>query len=233
MNSSKKKILIHSIVFSPDGVSTAYLYNDIALRFKEEGFDVSVITTTPHYNVVKSELQKQPLKKRAFGLYYESIFKGIPVKHVYQKKYKSTILRMFGFVYWHIVSFFLSITEKNVDLILSPSPPLTIGFLNILIGKMKKAKVIVEICKQDITRLIQVTPSDKIDKYSLISLFNSIFRGGRIEIEAYDGYSVDKSLKSIRTDFDYSVPTYDVMLVEQKKWIESHKELYPFYIIEH
>ncbi len=142
MNSSKKKILIHSIVFSPDGVSTAYLYNDIALRFKEEGFDVSVITTTPHYNVVKSELQKQPLKKRAFGLYYESIFKGIPVKHVYQKKYKSTILRMFGFVYWHIVSFFLSITEKNVDLILSPSPPLTIGFLNILIGKIKKAKVI-------------------------------------------------------------------------------------------
>lgn len=54
-----KKILIHSIVFSPDGVSTAYLYNDIALKFKEEGFDVSVITTTPHYNVVKSELQKQ------------------------------------------------------------------------------------------------------------------------------------------------------------------------------
>jgi glycosyltransferase involved in cell wall biosynthesis len=47
-----------------------------------------------------------------------------------------------GFVYWHIVSFFLGLCEKKVDVILSPSPPLTIGFLNILIGKLKGAKVI-------------------------------------------------------------------------------------------
>ena len=137
-----KKILIHSIVFSPDGVSTAYLYNDIALKFKEVGFEVSVLTTTPHYNAVESELKKQPLRKKALGLYYESDFHGIKVKHVYQKKYKSTILRMLGFVYWHLVSFFLALFEKNVDVILSPSPPLTIGFLNILIGKLKKTKVI-------------------------------------------------------------------------------------------
>lgn len=137
-----KKILIHSIVFSPDGVSTAYLYNDIALKFKEKGYTVSVLTTTPHYNVVDSELKKQPLTKKAFGLYYESLFNGIKVKHVYQKKYKSSLLRMFGFVYWHIVSFFLGIFEKKVDVILSPSPPLTIGFLNILIGKIKGAKVV-------------------------------------------------------------------------------------------
>lgn len=137
-----KKILIHSIVFSPDGVSTAYLYNDIALRFKESGYDVTVLTTTPHYNIVDSELKKQPLTKRAFGFYYESVFKGIKVKHVYQKKYKSTIRRLFGFVYWHLVSFILALCEKKVDLILSPSPPLTIGFLNVIIAKLKGAKVI-------------------------------------------------------------------------------------------
>lgn len=137
-----KKILIHSIVFSPDGVSTAYLYNDIALKFKEKGYAVSVLTTTPHYNVVESELRKQPLIKKVFGLYYESNFEGIKVKHVYQKKYKSTFLRMLGFIYWHIVSFFLGVSEKNIDIILSPSPPLTIGLLNILIGKIKGAKVI-------------------------------------------------------------------------------------------
>lgn len=28
----KKRILIHTTVFSPDGVSAAYLYNDIALK---------------------------------------------------------------------------------------------------------------------------------------------------------------------------------------------------------
>lgn len=137
-----KKILIHSIVFSPDGVSTAYLYNDIALKFKDTGYEVVVLTTTPHYNAVESELKKQPLKKRLFGLYYESDFKGIKVKHVYQKKYKSTIRRLFGFVYWHLLSFILALCEKNVALILSPSPPLTLGFLNVIITKLKRAKVI-------------------------------------------------------------------------------------------
>ena len=139
------KILIHSIAFSPDGVSTAYLYNDIALRFRQEGYEVVVLTTTPQYNVVESELINQPLKKRLFGLYYESDFHGIKVKHVFQKKHKKTTLRMFGFVYWHILSFFLGVSEKKVDVILSPSPPLTIGFINILIGKIKKAKVIYNI----------------------------------------------------------------------------------------
>jgi len=137
-----KKILIHSIVFSPDGVSTAYLYNDIALKFKEIGYEVVVLTTTPHYNAVVSELKKQPLRERALGLYYESNFRGIKVKHVYQKKYKSTIRRLLGFVYWHIVSFLLALFEKKVDIILSPSPPLTIGLLNVIIAKLKGTKVI-------------------------------------------------------------------------------------------
>lgn len=138
----KKKILIHSIVFSPDGVSTAYLYNDIALKFKESGYEVVVITTTPHYNVLEDSLAKQPLHKKLFGLYYESNFNGIPVIHVPQKKYKQSILRIIGFVYWHFLSFFIGLSEKNINVILSPSPPLTIGFINLVLGKLKGAKVI-------------------------------------------------------------------------------------------
>lgn len=140
-----RKILIHSLVFSPDSVSTAYLYNDIALKFQKEGYEVVVFTTTPQYNIIESELKKQPLKRRFFGLFYESNFHGIRVKHVYQKKFKSTYLRMLGFIYWHLVTFFLGIFENNIDVILSPSPPLSIGFINILIGKIKGAKVIYNI----------------------------------------------------------------------------------------
>ena len=95
-----KKILIHSIVFSPDGVSTAYLYNDIALGFKDAGHEVVVLTTTPHYNLIEAALQKQPLNRKLFGLFYESDFDGIRVIHVPLKKYKSTIIRIFSFIYW-------------------------------------------------------------------------------------------------------------------------------------
>lgn len=138
----KKRILIHSIVFNPDGVSTAYLYGDIATALKNNGCDVTVLTTTPHYNRVESQIEKQPLKWKIWGILKKSNFNGITVYHVPQKKFKSTILRLFGFAYWHIVSFIVGWFIKNVDVILSPSPPLTIGLLNVWLGKLKGAKVV-------------------------------------------------------------------------------------------
>lgn len=137
-----KKILIHSLIFPPDGVSTAYLYGDIALALKKHGFEVEVLTTTPHYNEVAEQVARQPLKWKIWGLLKKSDFNGIRVLHVPQKKFKSTYLRLLGFIYWHIVSFFTALTVRNVDVIISPSPPLTIGLLNVWIGKLKRAKVI-------------------------------------------------------------------------------------------
>lgn len=142
MDKGKKKILIHSLIFSPDGVSTAYLYNDIALAFQKRGFEVVVLSTTPHFNVVEEQLAEQPMKWGVWGLYKKSMFHGIPVYHVPQKKFKSTILRLVGFVYWHIVSFLIALFMKNIDIILSPSPPLTIGRLNNWLGRLKGCKVV-------------------------------------------------------------------------------------------
>ena len=99
-----KRVLIHSLIFSPDGVSTAYLYNDIALKMRERGYDVVVLTATPHFNLVPEQLEEQPLHWKVWGLCKVSNFNGIKVYHVPQKKFKSTLLRLIGFVYWHIVS---------------------------------------------------------------------------------------------------------------------------------
>lgn len=146
----KKRILIHTLIFSPDGVSTAYLYNDIASAFKKAGYDVVVLSTTPHFNVVEEQLAVQPMKWGIWGLYKKSLFRGtngeleepITVYHVPQNKFKSTLLRLVGFVYWHIVSFLMGLFMKNIDVILSPSPPLTIGRLNNWLGKLKGCKVV-------------------------------------------------------------------------------------------
>lgn len=137
-----KRVLIHSLIFSPDGVSTAYLYNDIALRLQQRGYEVVVLTTTPHFNIVPEQVEKQPMKWKVRGFCKVSKFNGMTVLHVPQKKFKSTILRLLGFVYWHIVSFFIGLTIKHVDLILSPSPPLTIGWLNLGLAKLKRCKVV-------------------------------------------------------------------------------------------
>lgn len=142
MKNRKKRILIHTLIFSPDGVSTAYLYNDIALAFKESGYEVVVLTTTPHYNVVREQLAEQPITWKIPGFCKQSDYHGIKVLHVPQRKFKHTLLRLIGFVYWHIVSFFIGLTIKHVDVILSPSPPLTIGRLNQWLGRLKGCKVV-------------------------------------------------------------------------------------------
>lgn len=135
-----KKVLIHSIVFAPDAVSTAYLYNDIAYNLKKNGFEVEVLSTMPHYN--KVDQSKTKFKKKFLGLYYSSNYKGIKVYHVPQKKYESVLLRGFIMIYWHLLSFFLGMRIRNVDVIISPSPPLTIALVSIALAKLKKAKFI-------------------------------------------------------------------------------------------
>lgn len=137
-----KRVLIHSLIFSPDGVSTAYLYNDIALKLQERGYKVVVLTTTPHFNIVSEQVERQPMRWKMWGFCKVSNYHGMTVLHVPQKKFKSTVLRLVGFVYWHIVSFFIGMSIRHVDLILSPSPPLTIGWLNLGLARLKGCKVV-------------------------------------------------------------------------------------------
>lgn len=101
-----------------------------------------VLTTTPHFNIVPEQVEKQPMRWKVWGFCKVSKFNGMTVLHVPQKKFKSTALRLLGFVYWHIVSFFIGLTIRHVDLILSPSPPLTLGFLNLGLAKLKGCKVV-------------------------------------------------------------------------------------------
>lgn len=96
------------------------------------------------------------------------------------------------------------------------------------ITTLELAKATVEFMKQDISGLYQLCPKDKISKYELLELFNDIW-GKEVEIIPFDDYRVDKSLISTRTDFDYSVPEYEKMLVEMKEWMVNHPEYYTYH----
>ena len=137
---NKKRLLIYSLVFSPDGVSTAYLYNDIALGFQKNNYEVTVLTTTPHYNLIQESLDRQPLKKCFLGLFFTSNFNGIKVYHIPLKKYKSSLIRILSFIYWHLASLIIGLFLKKPDIILTPSPPLTSGLISILLAKVKGSK---------------------------------------------------------------------------------------------
>ena len=184
-----KRILIYSLVFSPDGVSTAYLYNDLVLGFKKKGYNVTVLTSTPHYNLSEESLINQPLQKKIFGLYYTSIFNGIKVYHIPLKKYKNHLIRIFSFLYWHATSLIIGIFLKRPDIVLSPSPPLTNGLVAILLAKIKGSK--------SIYNVQEVYPDLLIN---LGYLNNSIIRFLLKKIERWI-YNMSDSITTIDTEF--------------------------------
>jgi dTDP-4-dehydrorhamnose reductase len=93
---------------------------------------------------------------------------------------------------------------------------------------LELSKALVESIEQDISGLHHLVNESKIDKFELTNLFKEVFKKNLIEIEPYDGYVVDKSLIRTNTEFDYSVPTYPVMIKEMKGWIDNHLNLYDY-----
>ena len=136
-------ILLHSLIFSPDGVSTAYLMADLAQELHRLGHSVSVLTTTPHYNVVESQIAKQPLVQQAQGLYFSRLG-SIPVWHIQMgERTASPSVRSLGYLGFHLRSLFWAFGRRqNFDVILTPSPPLTIGLFAWLMSHWQSAKCV-------------------------------------------------------------------------------------------
>jgi colanic acid biosynthesis glycosyl transferase WcaI len=123
------RILILSLIFRPDNVSTAQIMGDLALDLKAQGHDVFVITTVPHFNNDPEALEVQPLYSYWGRLLQRSNYRGIEVLHVWMpRKGRNKLLRIFAWLSFHFISTIVGFfTRFKPDIIFSPSPPLTIG----------------------------------------------------------------------------------------------------------
>lgn len=135
------KILLHTLVFSPDGVSTAYLMTDLARQLERLGHQVSVLTTTPHYNVLQASLERQPMTPVWKGLLYKSECDGVDVWHVaIAKKGEKVAGRSLDYLRFHLVSLLAAFFGKvgEYDIVIAPSPPLSIGAIAWLLARRKR-----------------------------------------------------------------------------------------------
>jgi glycosyltransferase involved in cell wall biosynthesis len=141
--------LLHSLVFSPDGVSTAYIMTDLALELKRLGHSVTVLTTTPHYNINQEALAGQPMKKCWLGLLYYSECGGIPIWHVkLPMKGNRVWARAVDYVRFHILSLIACLyTIGPQDIVIATSPPLTIGVISWLIGARWRAPSVYKVAE--------------------------------------------------------------------------------------
>jgi colanic acid biosynthesis glycosyl transferase WcaI len=135
-------ILLHTLVFPPDGNSNAYIFADISLELQKLGHKVTVITTTPHYSVLQENLDKQPFVDSEFSWYKKSNFHGMECYHIVVPSEKGSMKqRLMTYINFHRRALTLS-KNKNIeaDVVITQSPPLSIGVINSLMAKRKKAK---------------------------------------------------------------------------------------------
>lgn len=90
------------------------------------------------------------------------------------------------------------------------------------ITTIELAKVIHQTILQEANGLLIVAGKPKIDKFSLLKLFNIIFRNDALTITENANYKVDKSMYSSRSDFDYQVLSYKDMVLEMKRWVDEN-----------
>jgi len=91
------------------------------------------------------------------------------------------------------------------------------------------AKAMEQALKENLTGLYNLVNNETISKYELLKLFNKYIKEGENVILPSDDLSLDKSLINNRTDFSYTVPSYEAMVLEMKEWIDNHKDIYPHY----
>jgi len=151
-------VLIHSLVFAPDGVSTAYLYSDLARELRNLGHKITVLTTTPHFNVLDMALKEQPLSKKRGNWLYYSEYHGIPVWHIAMRHKPDDVGgRLVDFMKFHFRALQFGIfSHEKYDVILSPSPPLTMGLVSWLLAK--------KFCSQSVYNVQEIYPDYAINQ---------------------------------------------------------------------
>ena len=137
-------VLILSLVFPPDSVSTAEIMGDLAKDLRDRGHAVTVLTTVPHYNPDAAAERQQPLRSLWGPLLRRSDYHGIPVYHAAMPaKTPNVIARILGWLGFHAVSTIAAlVTVPRPDVILAPSPPLSIGVSAWIIARLRSARFI-------------------------------------------------------------------------------------------
>lgn len=138
------RVLLHTLVFPPDGVSTSVLLADLMQDLAAAGHQITILTTSPHYNRDEDAESKQPLTRRAGGLYYTSEYCGMRVIHTHmRRKGQGVSGRMRDYIVFHTLSLVLGVLLiGRQDVVLSPSPPLSIGVIAWLLARLKGARFI-------------------------------------------------------------------------------------------
>jgi len=91
------------------------------------------------------------------------------------------------------------------------------------------AKFVDKAIQDDISGVYHLGAAETISKAEFLRKVQSHFNIDDIDIKENHELKTDNTVVSLRDDISYTSKTYDEMLIELKKWIFDHKELYSHY----
>ncbi len=139
------KLAILSLYFHPDAGANAVIITQLAQRLVARGHHVSAICGMPHYNDnrIWPSYRGRLSRRERLG--------KIEVHHtwLYLPAHKASICgRLLSYISFNILSVLAGLLGARPDVILAPSPPLTIGLAAWFIGLLRRAPYIYNV--QDI-----------------------------------------------------------------------------------
>ena len=94
---------------------------------------------------------------------------------------------------------------------------------------LELARAIHAAIEENLTGLINISAKQKISKCDLLKKITNIYTLQNVKIIASDDKIVDKSLISVRNDFNFKVKSYDKMLLDLYEFMNQNNELYGHY----
>jgi colanic acid biosynthesis glycosyl transferase WcaI len=129
------RVLLLTLYFAPDVAANAVVMTELAEELAAFGYQVTVVTTFPHYagNVIVRRYRGRLIQREEY--------KGMRVirTYLYTSPHKQRFLvRFLNYVSFNVLSTLAGIFAGPQDVILAPSPPLTIGLSAHIISRVKR-----------------------------------------------------------------------------------------------
>ncbi len=137
------RVLVHSLTFPPDSVSTGKLVAEIANGISLAGHDVTVLASTPQYNPNQEAEKEQPLNRISKN-FYRSQYKNVKVDHIKSNvRSHKKIRRALQWVRYHLFSVKYFIKNRNsFDTILVFSYPPTMNLVVLFCSLILRKNVV-------------------------------------------------------------------------------------------
>lgn len=205
------KVLIPSLVYPPDNVSTAHVVGRLALELRKAGHEVVVLTSTPHYHPGDVAAWRRAPDRVLGPLVLRSRADGVVAYHVWMPgKANPVPVRLLSWVWFHLVTTLLGLfAARGTDIILAPSPPLTIGLTAWVLGALRGVPFVYNV--QEVYPDVAVTLG-AIRQPWLIRLFHAIeswvYARARAVTVIGSGMRTNLLLKGVPPDKVVTIPNF-------------------------